>query len=988
MPLRKFQEGGAVAAGFDPDDPSNAPIANYDPTDPDSLAGPLSPAAAYLLTQSIKPSQEEQRIVGEMGKSAEDVRAALKAYRARIQAQKYNPAEKWFSIAAGLGKPTRTGAFGETMANLGEELQGYTGREGAYERGKEDQLGKLDLAIAQTNDPLLQAQLQLEKIREAQKARIAASILRPGRQTNIRWLDSGTEMIPTDPQTGQELPGVARIKKNKLEEPPMLDPQTIQDAATLVMLDPSRIRDYASYTQKADRAAIQNAVTQRLKDSGMTAEDLAQIRTNAHAQQLSIQKMVAQQNAVQQFEGLAKYNGERLMELIDKIDDTSVPFLEGITRHLKKGVGSVDAAEAASVLRTFQTEVARIIGNPNMTGVLSDNARNEAADMIAGNLSAAATRRVVNRLFNEFDMRQRLLQEQIESARGSMTSGVRPRAAPAPAQGGLTPDEEAEVEQLKQEQQPQRARGGRIRYDEGGVVKVLKSGKKVRIAPDGTVTVLPPDAPTDDNTPPAAAPPGGGGSDQVSDLRNSAAQLIGAGAAGAGVGAALPGLGGSGLTPAEKNLAGTFKTEEVDPTAALGELERIQRTGVPATLMTDPSMRGLAEKAIKNASPELQRATIEDLENQTDTARGRVEGQLTTALNPAGSYFVQRKTLTDNLYNNSRPLYEALYKKYPGVVESPEISAILDTDAGKAAVAKAAELMDIQGLPIGKADITGMVRKPSLQFLDYVKRGMDEMVEQAEPNGVPSTRGHALRDMRTRFRDALDAAAPDDYKNARKQYAGDLEVRDALEQGRQFNKFQPEELALRAQGMSAAEKSAFRTGQMQRLMEVIENPATTADMARKIVGSPRMMASLKPFIDNPQAFDVLRTALQQEVELFAGGRDLVTSARAAQLARQRAGQKSGLRTAAEEALKFDITSPLAWATKILNSVPEMSTKDAAQTIALLQTSNPASIAALSSRLKTAGSRKLTGKRAAAAGIGALGAAGADYLYNQFKDQQP
>jgi len=171
---------------------------------------------------------------------------------------------------------------------------------------------------------------------------------------------------------------------------------------------------------------------------------------------------------------------------------------------------------------------------------------------------------------------------------------------------------------------------------------------------------------------------------------------------------------------------------------------------------------------------------------------------------------------------------------------------------------------------------------------------------------------------------------------------------------------------------------------MQRLMEVIENPATTADMARKLVGSPRMMASLRPFVDSPHAFDVLKTALQKEVELFTSSRDLVKSARAAQLDRQRIDQKSGLRTTAEEALKFDITSPLAWGTKILNAVPEMSAKDAAQTIALLQTANPASVAALSRRLRTAGSKKLTGKRAVAAALGAGVGAGADYLYDEYK----
>jgi len=60
---------------------------------------------------------------------------ALKASRGPDKSQ------MWFSLAAALGKPTRTGAFGETLGNAAEALGAYTGA-----RTEAKQKGALGLA--------------------------------------------------------------------------------------------------------------------------------------------------------------------------------------------------------------------------------------------------------------------------------------------------------------------------------------------------------------------------------------------------------------------------------------------------------------------------------------------------------------------------------------------------------------------------------------------------------------------------------------------------------------------------------------------------------------------------------------------------------------------------------------------------------------------------------------------------------------------------
>ena len=212
------------------------------------------------------------------------------------------------------------------------------------------------------------------------------------------------------------------------------DPETIKTAAMVVASDPTRMRDYASFgtAGQAARIEINNAITQLKKNTGMSDADFIKARTNARAAAASVQKMTAQQNGIQAFEGLAKANGQRLLDLFEKVDDTGVPVIEGITRAAKRSGGNVDAAELQSVLTTYQTEVARILGNPNMTGVISDSARHEVQQMASGKMSVAQAKRVINRINVEMDLRNQFLGEQIDKAGSATVVGGAPaQAAPA-----------------------------------------------------------------------------------------------------------------------------------------------------------------------------------------------------------------------------------------------------------------------------------------------------------------------------------------------------------------------------------------------------------------------------------------------------------------------------------------------------------------------------------------------------------------------------
>lgn len=203
-----------------------------------------------------------------------------------------------------------------------------------------------------------------------------------------------------------------------------LSPDELDLAATTVMTDPVQMRQFASFgaAGQGRRDQINSVIAKKLKEGGMTPADLGNMRASFKAQGASIGKLVPQLNAIEAYEQTAKFNGQRLLDLVDKIDNTGIPVLEGYARRAKKATGDPDQAEFASVLTQYQTEAARIINNPNLTGVLSDSARHELQEVVNGNMSAPQLKRVVNRLNTEFDFRKNAIKDQIGIAGQSMTN--------------------------------------------------------------------------------------------------------------------------------------------------------------------------------------------------------------------------------------------------------------------------------------------------------------------------------------------------------------------------------------------------------------------------------------------------------------------------------------------------------------------------------------------------------------------------------------
>ena len=205
------------------------------------------------------------------------------------------------------------------------------------------------------------------------------------------------------------------------------DPMTRRRAALSLMSDPTKIRELASFGEGGQeiRNILQKEMTQIQKETGMTPGDFIRIRAMSAANTKNLNTLVAQEGQVGQAVTLAKANGQRALELINKIDDTGVPIIEGARRAAARGVGGVNEAELKTVLVGFQSEVARLLsGHPEMRGQITNELRTEIEQMTPANMTAAQAKRVINRLFVELDVRQQAVEDAINNAVNAKQMGL------------------------------------------------------------------------------------------------------------------------------------------------------------------------------------------------------------------------------------------------------------------------------------------------------------------------------------------------------------------------------------------------------------------------------------------------------------------------------------------------------------------------------------------------------------------------------------
>ena len=218
------------------------------------------------------------------------------------------------------------------------------------------------------------------------------------------------------------------------------DKETIRNLATESLYDSNALSGF-----RRDTRAMGNIMRERtnlMKEAGITAEDVVSGRAGFKADTASLNKITPQYDAITAFEKTAIRNGKILIELADKVDTTGLPVAERWIRAGRKAIGGdPDVARFDAQMNLYRAEAARILTQPNLSGVLTDTARKEMEEVIRNSATAPQIRGVVNLLERDFLNRKETLEEQIGAIRTRMSQRVGPGGGGgvAPAQPAAAP---------------------------------------------------------------------------------------------------------------------------------------------------------------------------------------------------------------------------------------------------------------------------------------------------------------------------------------------------------------------------------------------------------------------------------------------------------------------------------------------------------------------------------------------------------------------
>jgi hypothetical protein len=229
--------------------------------------------------------------------------------------------------------------------------------------------------------------------------------------------------------------------------------------------------------------------------------------------------------------------------------------------------------------------------------------------------------------------------------------------------------------------------------------------------------------------------------------------------------------------------------------------------------LMDESQRGLGRALATRQTPARQ-AVREFAEGRAENLPDRMAMQARRTMSPDPRSPAEiRDQLAETGRREAAPLYEAAYAE--PFTPTPVIEDILSRPAGRAALERAARIAANEGrdpnsigLIVSEAGPVA-VRAPTMQTMDYVKRGLDDVLEGYRDSTTGrmnlDTEGRAIDGLRRQFRNELDQINPA-YGAARAAYADTAQLQRATELGENFLSMEADEFSRQASRLNPAER--------------------------------------------------------------------------------------------------------------------------------------------------------------------------------------
>lgn len=435
-----------------------------------SLANtPTTPAAQTYAKQILDKTlaggdlSGEQAMFKDLSDNTEAAKAALQTARDRLMAMRVSPQQEAWARAQALLAPTRTGNFGDTLANYAGAQQNIYGQEQALQQKQAS--GDLDYSQQQSqlDSTLLNAKLKLAEMQQAQQNTLAGKALTtlgrptapakasqfktidvgPGQKQNA-WVDPvGQTVTPIGPAFAAADPGDdvqwsdpalfnAAIKYNQTGQLPSFGYGKISAGnRTKVMDYAANLSTTPGWTPDSFKTppAGPNAPALPTADTaGSTV--IRGITAKADVGALNdITKRTSQADTAEQ---TANKNLELAGHYLTGADQSGVPIWNSLSNKIRQNLfGDPDVAAYRNAIATARNEYARVVSMNMGSSGITDSARAEGEKMFPDNMTPEQFKAVLPAAQAEMANRTATMHDQISSLKKGIAGGSSSPAAPA-----------------------------------------------------------------------------------------------------------------------------------------------------------------------------------------------------------------------------------------------------------------------------------------------------------------------------------------------------------------------------------------------------------------------------------------------------------------------------------------------------------------------------------------------------------------------------
>lgn len=333
-----------------------------------------------------------------------------------------------------------------------------------------------------------------------------------------------------------------------------------------------------------------------------------------------------------------------------------------------------------------------------------------------------------------------------------------------------------------------------------------------------------------------------------------------------------------GLSNAEdvtvQRILRAMQDDGLDPKQIGNVLDEWASSGKPMTLADmGANVRSLAAYTAKQPGAGRTFALEKVLARQQGQV-DRVIGDIKDFVS-SDDLYTKVDDLVDARRIEARPYYEKAYKKE--FVWSDKLEDLITRKPVQKALKNAEYLMQAEGKnPKGlgyvfnEAGDVKFIGTPSMEALDYIKRGMDDVVEgyRDKTTGklVLDGKGRAFNNLLREYKDELVKLNPE-YGKALNAFAGPSHSIDIIQRGQSFMRRDAEMIAKDVATMSKNDLEMYKVGVARALYEEVIRKTHGSDKARAIISTPKKEKALEVIFGGKDKYQEFKRKLLAETEM-------------------------------------------------------------------------------------------------------------------------